>query len=105
MIELTKLDESRILVNENYIEIVEETPDTIITFATGHKILVKESRQEIKNLVKSYHMDINAIDAAHTVKAGHTAVAGGIDAGSISAAGTVSTGSTDRYHKGEKGET
>ncbi len=53
MIELTKLDGTRILVNEDYIEIVEETPDTVITFSTGRKIIVKESRQEIKNLVKS----------------------------------------------------
>ena len=52
MIELTKLDESKILVNERYIEMVEETPDTVVTFSTGRKILVKESRQEIKNLVR-----------------------------------------------------
>ncbi len=59
MIELTKLDESIILVNEDYIETVEETPDTVITFSTGRKILVKESRQEIKKRVKSYHMGID----------------------------------------------
>ena len=53
MIELTKLDESRVLVNERYIEMVEETPDTVVTFSTGRKIIVKESRQDIKNLVKS----------------------------------------------------
>ena len=52
MIELTKLDESKILVNERYIEMVEETPDTVVTFSTGRKILVKESRQDIKNLVR-----------------------------------------------------
>ena len=54
MIELTKLDETRILVNEDYIQLVEETPDTVLTFGTGQKILVKESRQEILNLVKSF---------------------------------------------------
>ena len=53
MIELTKLDETKVLVNEDYIEIVEETPDTIVTFSTGRKIIVKESRQTIRNLVKS----------------------------------------------------
>ncbi len=58
MIELTKFDESRILVNEDHIQIVEETPDTVITFANGQKILVKESRQEIQNLVKSFRMGI-----------------------------------------------
>ena len=43
MIEVTKLNES-----------VEETPDTVISFVTGKKIIVKESRQEIKNLVILY---------------------------------------------------
>ena len=37
---------------------VEETPDTVITLTTGRKIIVKESRQEVKNLVKSYRKDI-----------------------------------------------
>ena len=58
MIELTKLDETIILVNEDYIELVEEVPDTVLTFSTGRKIIVKESRQEILNLVKSYKREI-----------------------------------------------
>ncbi len=52
MIELTKLDETKILVNEDYIQLVEETPDTVITFSDGKKIIVKESRTDIKDLVK-----------------------------------------------------
>jgi flagellar protein FlbD len=39
---------------------VEETPDTVLTLTTGHKIIVKESRQDIKNLVKSYRKGIMA---------------------------------------------
>ena len=35
MIELTKLDETKILVNEDYIQTVEETPDTVLTFENG----------------------------------------------------------------------
>ncbi|MCR5102628.1 MAG: flagellar FlbD family protein [Butyrivibrio sp.] len=52
MIEVTKMDSQKVLINENMIEIVEETPDTIITMFTGRKVIVKESRQEIQNLVK-----------------------------------------------------
>lgn len=52
MIELTKLDETKILLNEDYILLVEETPDTVITFSDGKKIIVKESRTDIKDLVK-----------------------------------------------------
>ncbi|MCR5754997.1 MAG: flagellar FlbD family protein, partial [Acetatifactor sp.] len=38
----------------------EETPDTVLTLTTGRKIIVKESRQEVKNLVKLYRKDILA---------------------------------------------
>lgn len=61
MIEVTRLNGQRILVNPDLLEIVEETPDTVVTLTTGKKIIVKESRQEIKNLVKSYRKDIFAV--------------------------------------------
>ncbi len=60
MIEVTKLNGTKISVNEDLIEIVEETPDTVITLLTGRKIIVKESRQEIRNLVKSYRKEFFA---------------------------------------------
>ena len=52
MIELTKINGVKILVNSNLIETVEETPDTVICLTTGKRIITKESRQDIKNLVK-----------------------------------------------------
>ena len=58
MIEVTKLSGQKILVNPDLLEIVEETPDTVVTLTTGKKIIVKESRQEIKNLVKLYRKEI-----------------------------------------------
>lgn len=58
MIELTRLNDSEITVNAEMIEMVEETPDTVITLTTGKKIIVKESRQEVKNLVISYKREI-----------------------------------------------
>lgn len=58
MIEVTRLNGTQILVNADLIELVEETPDTVITFTTGRKIIVKESRQQIKCLVKSYKREI-----------------------------------------------
>jgi len=60
MVEVTKLNGSTVLVNAELIESVEETPDTVLSFVTGKKLIVKESRQEIKNLVKSYRKDIFA---------------------------------------------
>ena len=58
MIEVTKINGTKVLVNPDLIEVVEETPDTVITFTTGRKIIVKESRQQIKSLVKSYKREI-----------------------------------------------
>ncbi|MBP9000589.1 flagellar FlbD family protein [Lacrimispora saccharolytica] len=60
MIEITKLNGTRILINPDLIEIIESTPDTVISLTTGRKIIVKESRQEINNLVKSYRKEISA---------------------------------------------
>ena len=60
MIEVTKINGFKVLVNPDLIELVEETPDTVLTLTTGRKIIVKESRQEIKNLVILYRKDIFA---------------------------------------------
>ena len=37
MIEVTKINGVKILVNPHLVEIVEETPDTVITLTTGKK--------------------------------------------------------------------
>ena len=58
MIELTKLNDIKFSVNPELIEIVETTPDTVITLTTGRKLIVKESRQDIKNLVLTYKRKI-----------------------------------------------
>ena len=58
MIEITKLNDMKISINAELIETIEEIPDTVITLTTGKKIFVKESRQKIENLVKSYKRDI-----------------------------------------------
>lgn len=58
MIELTKLNDIKFTVNADIIELVEETPDTVVTLTTGKKIIVKESRQDVTNLVISYRRSI-----------------------------------------------
>ena len=60
MIEVTRINGTKILINPHMLELVEETTDTVLTLNTGRKIIVKESRQDIKNLVKSYRKDIQA---------------------------------------------
>ena len=47
MIVLTKLNDVEIVINCDYIEIMQETPDTTITLTTGRKIIVKETVDDI----------------------------------------------------------
>ena len=60
MIDVTRMNGSLLTVNNHLIEMAEESPDTVISLTTGKKIIVKESRQEIKNLVILYRKDIFA---------------------------------------------
>lgn len=47
MIPLTRPDGSTLLVNPDRIETIEQTPDTVVTFADGKKLLVRESAEEV----------------------------------------------------------
>ncbi len=58
MIDVTKMNNISITINDDLIETIEETPDTVITLTTGKKIIVKESRLEIINLVKTYKKEL-----------------------------------------------
>ena len=58
MIDLTMLNVVYFTFNCDLIESIEETPDTVVTLTTGKKLIVKESRQAIKNLVLSYKRKI-----------------------------------------------
>ncbi|MHB8131435.1 MAG: flagellar FlbD family protein [Mobilitalea sp.] len=58
MIEVTRLNDKKLTINADLIEKVEESPDTMISFTSGNKIIVKESRQEIKNLVILYKKEV-----------------------------------------------
>lgn len=58
MIDVTKMNGLPFTINADLIESVDEVPDTVITLTTGKKIMVQESRVQIKKLVKDYKHDI-----------------------------------------------
>lgn len=58
MIYITKLNNQKIAINSDLIEVIEETPDTVITMTTGRKILAKESTKEIIEKVLVYKRKI-----------------------------------------------
>ncbi|SFU33705.1 MULTISPECIES: flagellar FlbD family protein [Butyrivibrio] len=53
VIELTKMDTRKILINPSLIETVESNPDTVVVLSTGRKLIVKESMEDICSLINS----------------------------------------------------
>lgn len=51
MIFLTKLDGKTFMLNEELIETVNETPDTVIVLENGHSYIVRESMKELQNKI------------------------------------------------------
>jgi flagellar protein FlbD len=47
MIYISRLNGERIALNDDLIELMEETPDTVITLTTGKKMVASESIDEI----------------------------------------------------------
>ncbi|MGE5495296.1 MAG: flagellar FlbD family protein [Burkholderiales bacterium] len=58
MINVHRLNSEEFLVNCELIEFVEETPDTVISMASGRKLVVSEKCDEIKRLVIEYKRQI-----------------------------------------------
>jgi flagellar protein FlbD len=58
MIEVTRLRGSKVVLNAELIETVEETPDTVITLTSGKRYIVSESSDEIIQLVIEYKKKI-----------------------------------------------
>jgi flagellar protein FlbD len=54
VIEVTRLNDSKLVINVDLIEFVEAIPDTIISLTTGKKIIVKESTSEIIKRVAEF---------------------------------------------------
>lgn len=59
MIFITRYDGKKMVINAEHIEIVESTPDTIITTTTGRKVTVKENIDEVVGEVKKYKKELN----------------------------------------------
>lgn len=55
MIFLTKLDGKQFMLNEQMIEIVNETPDTVIVLSNGHSYIVRESMRELNDKICEYN--------------------------------------------------
>ena len=59
MIEVTRLKGTKVIINAELIETVEETPDTVITLTSGKKFIVSETTKDIMDLVVNYKRKIH----------------------------------------------
>ncbi|AYB37280.1 flagellar FlbD family protein [Brevibacillus laterosporus] len=57
MIRLTRFNGNTFYLNAVHIEVVEATPDTIITLTTGKKYLVKETVEDIILQMKQFYQE------------------------------------------------
>ena len=58
MIAVTRLNRVEVVLNSDLIELIEITPDTVITLTTGQKIMVLESASEVVNRVVRFRRSI-----------------------------------------------
>lgn len=58
MIYLTRMDKQHFFVNPDHIVSVEETPDTVITLFNGHHFIVKESADDIIELIVAFRSSV-----------------------------------------------
>jgi len=54
MIELTKLKGEKFALNDEHIETMEETPDTVVMLMNGHRYIVREGVREIISLIEAF---------------------------------------------------
>ncbi|MDK2803684.1 MAG: flagellar protein FlbD [Peptostreptococcaceae bacterium] len=60
MIKVSRLNGEEYVLNSSLIETVEANPDTVISLTTGHKLVVRESVDEIIDKVIKYSARVNA---------------------------------------------
>jgi len=58
MINVTRPDGSTLLLNPDRIESIEETPDTVITFVDGRKLLVREGADVVAARFVAYRRSL-----------------------------------------------
>ncbi|GAB6931494.1 hypothetical protein JCM10914A_54770 [Paenibacillus sp. JCM 10914] len=68
MISVTRINGSKLWLNALLIELVEETPDTYITFINGKRMIVLESANEIIAAIKAYHYEVGIHQATIKVQ-------------------------------------
>jgi flagellar protein FlbD len=56
---ITRIDNKKVVINGELVEMIEQTPETLITLTTGKKLVVKETVDEIVDKIKRYKQELN----------------------------------------------
>ncbi|MDD5092227.1 MAG: flagellar FlbD family protein [Candidatus Wallbacteria bacterium] len=59
MIRVTRLNGTDLYVNEELVELIENTPDTVLTFVSGKKLLVTEGIADIVTKIKEFRKEVS----------------------------------------------
>ncbi|SEF58015.1 flagellar FlbD family protein [Paenibacillus sp. UNC499MF] len=70
MVRLTRMNGKPLVINALMIEMMEETPDTVITLINGKKIMVLEKEAAVTEMVEQFLKRIGAVQA--TIKSANT---------------------------------
>lgn len=60
MIAVTRLDGAHIMLNEEQIESIEQTPDTLVSLVNGHKLLLRDAPADLVQRVIAFRQTITA---------------------------------------------
>ena len=58
MIQLTRLNSTRLAINSDLIKFVEAAPDTVLTLVTGEKVVVREGVAEVIEQVREFRRSV-----------------------------------------------
>jgi len=58
MITVTRLNGAEIVVNDDHIEFIERTPETVLSLSDGKKLTVKESVEEVLSRIVGFRRSV-----------------------------------------------
>ena len=58
MIQVTRLDDSKLLLNVEKIQSLRSVPDTVITFTNESRMMVKEPIEQISRMIQDYQRSL-----------------------------------------------
>ncbi len=70
MIILTRLDGHSIALNEDLLVFAEKTPDTVLTMTSGHRLMVRETLDEVVRRVTEFRTRTSPLEVPPGVEHG-----------------------------------